>query len=127
LLSLSLSSCSTQLPRNQFVNQRFVARPSHPEQLTNQALNDEGEIEVVAYSLGDASFRKRMNDFKISCKIGKERWRVCLDRPGYCRRDVCLKRTRFSNKCKKWDERYIPASNHQYLVDGGLYCYKGLL
>ncbi len=90
-------------------------------------MNEDGEIEVVAYSLADVNFRKRMNKFKISCKMAKERWRVCLDRPGYCRRDKCLKRTRFRKKCTKWGERYIPATEHQFLVDGGMYCYKGLL
>lgn len=125
--------------RKPFLEQRLLVRPTHQGLITNQICKQRKNNECVkwdakVYDLKDAAFRKLVNDLKISCLIGKQRWRICLDRPGYCRREKkCVKFKNvwwdFKDKLRcvkeKLVESYIPAfEKHEYLVESYTRCYS---
>ena len=139
LFFLSCSYFSAQVRTHKpFINQRLVVRHKYPNMLTNQICKKKKNGECVEwsikkYDLGNASFRKLMNDAKIPCQIAGKRWRVCLDSAGYCRRHVkCLKWKdvwwdfKEGVRCvkKKQVEEFIPATSHDYLVQAKTVCYK---
>ena len=136
LLSILLISCEKKNDHANFSRQRFVPRPGYDHHLTNRVcrsnkLGSCKEWSIRAYDLRDDLVRKQYVDFKIACRIAGRRFRVCLDKPGFCRRErVCKKKSGFfKKKCKKWDKKieYIPISNYQYLIDSNLECFWRLL
>lgn len=81
--------------------------------------------EVRDYLLDDKLTREMLHSFRFSCQVAGQRFGVCKDKPGLCRREfkqrcfigICGKR-----KLKK--ETYIPITKYQYLLDAGTVCYR---
>ncbi len=81
--------------------------------------------EIKEYSLEDAEFRTTANKLNFICSIGARRFKVCIDKPGYCRHT-------FYQKCflgicgkKHREEEYIPAKEkHQFLLDAKAKCFN---
>ena len=102
------------------IKQRLVVRPGYPGKLTNRVCNGDN-CTTEEYSLSDPAFRQTANDLRIICEIAGKRWRICLARPGYCRRTLkCVKKFLWS--CKKYEELYIPAERHDYLISANTVC-----
>lgn len=139
-----LSSCrlfEKKQDHSPLESQRLVVRQEFVGRLTNHVCkvydgltNECKEWSMRTYSLEDAEFRRQMNDFVITCEIGGRRFKVCLDKPGYCRHErVCLDRGRrwywpFNVVCKdsKINETYIDAKlEHEYLLNAGTECMRG--
>ncbi len=143
LVSFLTFSCSNSSKKNEqtytrpvFAKQRLVVRKEYPGHLTNKMCMKyvDGKCQdwsLVKYDLNDPEVRKKLNQYKISCKVAQKRFRVCLDRPGFCRREIkCIKwkKSWWSKKlkCKKKDnvEVYLEAvKQHQILFDAPTVCY----
>ena len=131
LLALSLISCETTqiYYRSIFTEQRLIVREAYPEYLTNQiCLEYKGTVcvkwDIMKYSMNDELFRKHANELGIRCYIGGEYWRICLNKPGFCRRtQECIEQYLFH--CEKYEEKYIAAEEHEFLLRAGTYCIGG--
>lgn len=130
LAILVLISCGTPkiYNRNPLSEQRLVVRQGYPGKLTNQVCLEYKKDKCVnwdvkTYDINDPAIRKQLNEFRITCNIAGERWRVCLEAPGYCRTTLkCIKKFLFW--CSKYENKYIPAENHQYLLDANTHCMR---
>lgn len=95
--------------------------------LTNRACEswyDDNECKkyvVKEYLLTDAEFRNTANKIGVICKVGGRRFKVCLDKPGFCRhtytRDWFL-------APKKKREEYIPMDPVKFHLDAGTRCFS---
>ncbi len=131
-----LIGCSSKKDyyRNPLVKQILKPRPNHIG-LTNRACEkwngDKCENWVVIdYDLNDAGLRKKLVELKFICKIHNNRFKICLDKAGFCRH------TYKKVRCNKWDKwkwfckkkkvliKYIPISDYQYVLDSGTRCYN---
>ena len=131
--------------------QRLIPRPGYEGHLTNRVCKDfygkkcdkdkDGNLEVSIrqYDIRDEALRKKLIEFGFACSVGGKRYRICPDRPGFCRRELhkkCVKWkkglfSRKKKKCKKWDEKivkkYIDAvKDYEFLLDGATECKKGM-
>jgi len=93
--------------------------------LTNRAClawNDENEClkyEIQEYLLEDAEFRETVNSFDFICSIGGRRFKVCKDKPGFCR----ITYTDCGIFCRrKRHEEYIPAEKYDFLLAANTRC-----
>jgi hypothetical protein len=130
-----LFGCSTFYPLNPH-------HPRHPlsEQilkprvgfkgLTNRACEvfDKARGECLEYKieerlLEDAEFRNTANMLGFICLIGGRRFKICEDKPGFCRHTY--KRNCFLGICGKRDklEEYIPVERYQFLLDANTRCF----
>lgn len=131
-------------------NQRLIPRPGYEGHLTNRVCKDfygkkcdkdkDGNLEVSIrqYDLKDVTFRKKLIEFDFACSIGGKRYRICPDRPGFCRRELhrkCVKwkKKLFSSKkkCKKWEEKIVKkyrdaTTDYEFLLDGATECKRGM-
>lgn len=71
---------------------------------------------IKSYDFNDAAFRKEANDLDFACKVGDKRFKICMDKPGLCRK---YKSGWFSH-----DEEYLPASNYKLMLDAGTKCFS---
>jgi len=85
--------------------------------------------EIKDYDLHSERLRKDLNEFGFICNLGGRRFKVCLDKPGFCRFEgECIKwhKSFWGKKkgCKEWSRRevYVPVSDYQYLLDADLTC-----
>lgn len=121
-----------------FARQRFIPRKGYEGYLTNRVClefygNECKKTSIVKYDLKDAEVRKKFNDFKIACKVGGKRYRICKDQAGLCRSEEgCLEwkkhwltRKRFCAKRGVIKTDFIPVENYQYLLDGATECKEG--
>lgn len=97
LLSLSTSCARAVVRRSPLIEQILIPRLGHGAKLTNSAcLKYEGQrcsnLEILDYDLADTGLRKSLNDFGFICSVGGKRFKICLDKPGFCRRE-------FSQRC----------------------------
>ena len=76
---------------------------------------------IKEYDLQDANFRKEANDFGFICNLGGKRYKICLDKPGFCRISY---KNGFLGIGKKKIEEYVPAVPYQYLIDANLKCFN---
>lgn len=127
-----LINCTTKIYyRSPLFQQRLVVRPQYPGYLTNQICLEykKGECtnwDLDKHDLTDPVFREHANKLKISCRVGEQYWRICLDKPGYCRRTLkCVKKVLWH--CKKYEELYLDAKEeHDFLIRAGTYCVGGM-
>lgn len=110
--------------RHELADQILKPRPGYAG-LTNRAcakFDDDGvcqDWQVEAHSLDDANFRQTVNTLGMVCNIGGRRFKVCLDKPGFCR----IWYTDCGLFCrKKRHEEYIPASNEQLILASKTRC-----
>lgn len=118
LLAIALSACET-LPKHPLSKQILRVRQGYDGHLTHRR-----DDVIQAHSLSDPEFRKTLNDLDFICRIGNKRYKVCLDKPGYCRRKFEQKCFIFCGKRKLIWEKYLPASDHLFLVAAGTTCFN---
>lgn len=132
LLPLSLlEACSTEPmhPRHPLQDQILSVRPGQPA-LSNRACEawDKKGVctnwVVKSYPLADATFRKTVNDLQFMCVIGHRVFKVCLDKPGFCRHTT-EKHCTLRVFCKSTrHEEYIPIEPLQFHLDAGTQCFS---
>lgn len=138
ILILSTSCTTTKFYHANLANQKLSPRTGFDGHLTNRICAEMSPLggeckkwSIQKYDINDSKIRKQLNDFRIACRVGGKRYRVSLNRPGFIRteRGKCVNRQKWwGNKCKEWGFKtlYIPVSDYQYLINSGMYCYKGL-
>lgn len=118
--------------------ERIAPRPGYEGMLTNRICKKElfgscQEWSVKTYDIKDPKVRKAANDFGMACQIGGKRFRICMDKTGFCRREqICLKWSKSwfgmgKEKCRQWEtkETYIDISQYLYLIEAGTECMRG--
>lgn len=116
------------LERNPLLFEILRVRPDYPGMLTNSNCiryekNVCKSLEIKVYDLSDAHFRETLNAAKFLCNIGGSQFKVCLDKPGYCKKE--FKQTCFLGICGKRildKETFYPASDHAFLVNLDVRC-----
>lgn len=132
LILLILSGCSSAQKdiRNPLYEQILTPRAGHANFLTNMACvewkqPDGGEClkyEVAEYDLNDNNLRKALNDFTFACNIGGRLFKICQDKPGFCRHTYAACGFLHMFSCKT--EEYVPVEKYQYLLDAGTKCWS---
>ena len=119
-------------PENALINQILRVRSGHPSSLTNGRCvsykqNEKTkhweceDFRINTHSLADQAVRERLNELGFICSIGKKRFKVCMDKPGFCR--FKTKSTWLGLKKELILEEYIDAAErHQYLLDAATKC-----
>lgn len=122
-------SCATPIfEKNNLANQILRVRVDYPESLTNSTCYEYKsgmciKFNVDQYDLNDQKIREKLNSFNFKCAIAGKRYRICKDKPGYCRWiEECKKHSFMWWGCREWEEEYIPAKDHKYLIDAGVRC-----
>lgn len=130
VMLLSGVSCSTTpTPQHELNDQILKVRKGFEGSLTNRAcLEYDGKKckkdNITVYSLEDQKFRDTVNRLDFICNIGGKRFKVCIDKPGFCRK---------SSVCAWWDLaklfcepawEYIPVSDFQFLIDSRARCFN---
>jgi hypothetical protein len=81
------------------------------------------ECTIKKYDINDPAIRKLLNQLRFVCKIGGKRWRVCLRKAGFCRRtERCLKKFFWIFRCERYETKFLPVEDHDYLVNLGIVC-----
>ena len=122
-----LSSCAPKIyNRSEFVDQILKPRKGFEGFLTNSRCtkrkgDDCKNLEIEKYDLNDDSFRRTVNRLDFICMIGNKRYKVCLDKVGFCRRSF---RRNWLGRRKFRYEKYIPAYDYDFLIKSKLRCFN---
>lgn len=131
---LYLMGCQTTThPKNPLIDQIIKPRVGFDGHLTNRScLEYDGsncvKEDISTYDLVDPVIRENLNKLSFICTIAGHRYKVCLDKPGFCRKTVdrvCAKWDLLKLFCKhpeSWE--YIPVENYQYLIDSKTRCFN---
>lgn len=79
--------------------------------------------EIQVYPLNDQAFRESVNKFNFICSIGGRRFKICRDKPGFCR--FTYKQSCFLGVfCKPGEklEEYTPVEQYRFLLDADTRC-----
>lgn len=131
LLLTFLVACSSTIEHSTLDKQRLAPRSSHRPNLTNKICKKEkfkkcSEWSILTYDMKNEVVRKQLNQLGFACNLSKKRWRVCSDRPGFCRREtICTKYKRKKCKKKETKETYINLDSYDFLVNSGFDCMVG--
>jgi len=116
-------------PAHSLVDQIIMPRAGYDGKLTNRTCGayKDGKCsdeKIQTYDLSDALFRKTANDLKFLCNVGGRRFKICMDKPGFCRFSSETYKCGFLGlaKCSKQIEEYLPASPYQFLLDAKVKC-----
>lgn len=130
LLGLFTGGCSVApiYAPHPLVEQILKPREGYEGKLTNRTCGEyvDGKCTkeaITTYDLGDASFREAVNKFDFLCSIGGRRFKICLDKPGFCR--FTYKTSCFLGMfCKKGEklEEYLPVEQYRFLLDADTRC-----
>ena len=125
--------------------QRLLPRPGYEGFLTNRVCTKwygstcESES-IKKYDLKDKKVRDNFIELNFACYVAKKRYRLCPDKPGFCRK------TRAEKKCIRWGKRFLTRKKYckeyskpvvvqkyldavedfQFLLDGTLECNQGM-
>lgn len=131
VILVGLSGCHRAVfTQNPLVYQILKPRPEYPGMLTNRAcLKYDGEKcieeDVDIYDMNDEAFREKANTLDFICNIGGRRFKICKDKPGFCRRTFKKKCWwKFCRKRKLRNEEYIPVEPYQFLLDANVKCFN---
>ena len=135
ILSLVLlvgSGCSEAqiYQQNPLSDQILKPRPGHEGKLTNRAclkFDDDKCVDekIAEYDLKDAEFRDRVNKMNFICNLGGRRFKICKDKPGFCR--FYRQKKCFLGICvddKKLTEEYIPVEPYSFILDAKTRCFQ---
>lgn len=131
LISLSLYGCKTT-PENHYQHvlseQILKPRKGFEGFLTNRAClkYEKGDClneSIVKYDLSDSEFRRAVNEFNFICKIGGKRYKICLDKAGFCRFEGHKKCWLFFCKTEM-KEIYVPVAQYEFLIQAKTRCYS---
>lgn len=131
LLLPPLTDCSgpAVYPQGDLADQILVARHGHDGKLTNQTClkYDKGkcvDMHLIEYDLSDKAFRDNARRLQFFCKMGGREYKICPDRPGFCRTTYpdCNWLTSIFGCDKQVD--YVPATPIAPLADAHLQCFS---
>lgn len=130
LLFLISIGCATseQYPENALYEKILTVRPGHDGCLTNRSCTEYDKnneclnYKIDDYSLSDDSLRKQLNDFNFICMIGGRLFKVCIDKPGFCRHWYRACGFLGMNKCRQ--EEYLPISDYSYHLNAQTKCWS---
>jgi len=124
-LSVCLACSQTLYKKKPLKYQVLIIHPAYPGQLVNQIINQK-EKRLTTYDLENKDFRELANKLHISCKMGKELYFICPNKPGFCRRTLnCLKWKRkiFKKYCIQYEIEYLDSINDfNLLLEGQMEC-----
>lgn len=129
-LSLLLVGCVTSMvyAPHPLVEQILKPRAGYDGKLTNRTCGEyqNGKCvkeSIATYNLEDADFRSSVNKFNFICSIGGRRFKICIDKPGFCR--FTYEKSCFLGVfCKKGErlEEYLPVEKYRFLLDADTRC-----
>lgn len=132
LFLLGAVGCATApeiYPSHPLVDEIVKVRPGHAGTLTNRAeiLGPDGKSTVAVvteYPLHDPAFRDTVNKLDFLCNIGGKRYKICKDKPGFCRIGSTRSCAIGPLFCKDVEAEidYIPVDNYQFLLDAKARC-----
>lgn len=126
-------ACSTAnpppYPAHPLVDQILKVRPGHEGVLTNRscAANDPAtgyctQAKIQEYPLADPAFRETANRLNFLCNIGGKRYKICKDKPGFCRIGYLPKCFLVFCQQEEVELDYLPVGNYQFLLDAAARC-----
>lgn len=137
---LGIVACATVptiYPEHPLVDEILKVRKGHEGLLTNRtcALKTDPnaadsspgcQVEHIKdYALSDPEFRQTVNRLNFICNVGGKRYKICLDKPGFCRfsytQDCFLG---FICKPAERLEEYLPVEKYGFLLDANVRCAK---
>lgn len=124
----ALAACTSPragLPRSPLVGQILTPRPGYEGALTNRrCVVYRGEEcitpEIAVYPLASEEVRRTLNELQFICNIGGRRYKVCRDKPGFCRISY---RDRFLRGDERVEE-FLPVERYQFLLDARARCFN---
>ena len=129
ILIVLLFSCKHKVyPHNVLSKQILRMRAGYDFKLTNRTClkykNDKCTHESIQeYDLRSESVRETFNKLNFICKIADKRFKICKDKPGFCRKTlVCIKKKWF--RCVRYKILYQPAADLTYLIEANTRCYN---
>ncbi len=81
---------------------------------------------IDTFDINDQKFRLKINKLNFICNISGKRFKICKDKPGFCRfygqkKDCFL----FFCKEKPLLQEYLPIkNNYQFLIDANARCFN---
>lgn len=128
-LMLLFLGCATKppLPRSALIDQRLSARPGDRRELSNTAevLAPDGKTLTLALEyqdLTDPSVRETLFRLRFICSVGGRLFKVCPDKPGFCRVDY-----KGVWPFRKQTEEYVDIVDQwDFVVAGRTTCISGL-
>lgn len=114
--------------QHELVDQILKPRAGYPGKLTNRSclVFDDGKClkeSILAHDLNDPQFRANANSLRFACKLADRHFKICLDKPGFCRFQEKACGFLGMDKCRKEIE-YVPAEPYQFLIDSGVICFS---
>lgn len=129
LFNFCMTGCAGReiFPAHPLNEQLIKPRPGHEGKLTNRSCSKYEkdlcvEEHIQEYALSDKDFRETANQLDFICNIGGRRFKICLDKPGFCR--VSYKENCFLFFCSRGErlEEYLPVEKYKFLLDSGARC-----
>lgn len=133
ILTAGAAACAVApvvYPPHPLIDEILKVREGHDGNLTNRtcASYDQktglcANEKVVDYPLTDADFRATANKFDFICNLGGKRYKICKDKPGFCR--IGYTQSCFLFICQDGPEietDYVPATNSAFLLQANARC-----
>lgn len=125
-------------PTHPLTDQIIKARAGYPMALTNRACLPKADPkapdsspgcpleQITAYPLDDVKFRETANKLNFICNLGGKRFKICLDKPGFCRFSYTQKCAfnipGFLCQPAERLEEYSPAGDLEFLLAANARC-----
>lgn len=131
--TIGVVGCTTApviYPEHPLVDQILKVRAGHDGKLTNRTVpapDAQGLVVPIIkdYPLDDPEFRKTVNELGFICNIGGKRFKICTDKPGFCRFSHA-KKCFLGLLCRDGEllEEYLPVEKYGFLLDANARCAK---
>lgn len=139
VVGLGVVGCTTApvlYPAHPLVDQIVKVRAGHEGFLTNRTCSGKDESlgiekeclgeKITRYPLEAEEFRQTANRLNFLCNIGGKRFKICLDKPGFCRFSSGPKKCSgfLGLFCKEGEllEEYLPVEKYRFLLDAKTKC-----
>lgn len=139
-MGLGAVACATApllYPAHPLSDQIIKVRAGHEGFLTNRTCGAyiPGEVapekacsdeRITRYPLNSPEFRATVNKLNFLCNIGGRRFKICVDKPGFCRFSTGPKKCSgfLGLFCKEGErlEEYLPVEQYRFLLDANAKC-----
>ena len=125
------TSTPTIYPEHALSDQILKVRLGHDGKLTNRTVAGYDATgkpieKIMDYSLKDNDFRETANRMNFICNIGGKRFKICTDKPGFCRFSHAQKCLFGNSFCRDGEllEEYLPVEKYGFLLDANARCAK---
>lgn len=135
LLPVLLNNCVTEPTylQHPLESEIISPRPGHDGKLTNRArvcvAEQDGKcikwgFTVKEYDLSDPNFRTLVNRMGFICSVGCHRYKICIDKPGFCRVSYTSNWIGGLFGQRDRHEDYLPISPYQAVLDANVRCFN---